>query len=111
MSDHEQKRWAELGVTEANRHADASIRVQEALKLIEAAQTLLGKACEQLSPIEGAAPVYGATHKLYDKVHDLWRRLAYDGGHSARSASTSKRAWKVALYFYEDMFKRTGGVL
>lgn len=55
--------------------AEAQRKVRAALVSIEAAQRLLGKACEELSPIIGGAPAWGRVGKLYDKVHAEWHRV------------------------------------
>jgi hypothetical protein len=55
--------------------AEAQRKVRAALDHIEAAQRLLGSACEELCPIIGAAPAWGRVGKLYDKVHAEWHRV------------------------------------
>ena len=55
--------------------AEAQRKVRAALESIEAAQRLLGRACEELSPIIGAVGPWGRVGKLYDKVHAEWHRV------------------------------------
>lgn len=57
---------------------ELAARIALALEQIEAAQRLLGAAAANLSPIIGAASIWEATGKLYDRVHNHWRRLAYN---------------------------------
>jgi hypothetical protein len=54
---------------------EAERKVRAALANIEAAQRLLGKACEELCPIIGAVGPWGRVGKLYDKVHAEWHRV------------------------------------
>jgi hypothetical protein len=58
--------------------AEAERRVARALELVERAQHTLERACEELSPVIGALPDWQRIGKLADRVHDAWRRLAYE---------------------------------
>lgn len=60
------------------REQAAELRVQDALKKIESAQHLLEAACADLSAVIGAIPDWKRSMKLADRVHDLWRKLAYN---------------------------------
>lgn len=53
----------------------ARARIALALEKIEAAQRLLGDACEQLCPINGLCPEWERVGILYDKVHAEWHRV------------------------------------
>lgn len=52
-------------------------KYQNALALIERAQLLLADACGELSPLEGAYKEWQKVGKEYDRVHQLWRNVAY----------------------------------
>lgn len=57
-------------------------KIAYACKQIEAAQRLLGRACEELCPIVGLAKEWERLGNLYDKVHAEWHRvnLKVEGG-------------------------------
>lgn len=54
---------------------EAQAKVDRALEHVEAAQRLLGRACEELCPIVGVIDRWEAIGKLYDDVHAEWHRL------------------------------------
>jgi transcriptional regulator len=56
------------------RHVLALENVRRALDLIEEAQRTLGRAAEELSPIQFGSPAQDRIMKLYDKVHSEWYR-------------------------------------
>lgn len=59
------------------REQAAELRVLKALEQIEAAQHLMGSACAQLSAICGCQSHWSACSKLYDRIHQQWRKTAY----------------------------------
>lgn len=76
----------------ARRHAEAEIRVQRALRLIESAQNELSRAAAELSPLVGAIPLWRRAAKLSDLCHSFWyvleqhkarRRWYIDGTNAA----------------------------
>lgn len=56
---------------------EAERRVQRALALVEQAQHTLEAACQELSPVIGAALDWERVGKLAERVHNAWRKLAY----------------------------------
>lgn len=68
----------------------AEQKVQNALAKIESAQRLLGDACAELSPVVGAAGDWKRVGALYDRVHEEWRKLAYDAHNGWRLDSEAK---------------------
>jgi hypothetical protein len=50
-------------------------RIDRALDSVQKAQTHLGRALEELSPIIGALPEYEAGQKVWDDVHSYWYRV------------------------------------
>jgi hypothetical protein len=55
--------------------AEAIVRIERALELIERAQHDLDSACAELSTIVGGIPVWRATSKMGDRVEALWYRV------------------------------------
>lgn len=53
----------------------AEIKARRALELIEQAQRLLSKACEELCPLDGLCPQWEDVGDHYDKIKALWHRV------------------------------------
>lgn len=65
----------------------ARARIHRAMDHVERAQTELGRACEELSPIMAGGPTWRRGSNLYDSVHSFWyvvrgleEKLAKRGG-------------------------------
>lgn len=54
---------------------EAQARILEAMRLVEEAQGLLYRACEQLSPVIGAMPQWSRAGALAERCKRLWHAL------------------------------------
>lgn len=61
-----------MKLSEEQIKAATQARIVQALAKVQLAQDDLGRACEMLSPLEHAAPIYRKAQQLYDKVHSFW---------------------------------------
>jgi hypothetical protein len=57
------------------RYAAAKVRVQRALRHIQAAQDHLGQASAELGAVRFGAPTQRSLMRIYDKVHAEWYRV------------------------------------
>lgn len=57
-------------------HAEARRRVEEALRLLEQAQQLTGRAHSLLASVVGVLPQFERVGKLYDRIKDTWHFVA-----------------------------------
>lgn len=71
----------------AARKAVAEARVKAALDLIQEAQLLLGRACAELSSVQGMNPSWREVGKRYDEVHGTWYSV------ERKAASVRARGW------------------
>lgn len=58
-------------------NAEAQLRFEEAMRLVEEAQHTLERAAQMMSPIVGGSPTGDRIFKQAQRTHDLWRHLAY----------------------------------
>lgn len=78
-------------------NAEAQMRLDEALRLVEDAQHTLERAAQMLSPVVGGSPAGDKIAKQAQRTHDLWRHLAY----RVRDAGKARR------WFMDGMGRRT----
>jgi hypothetical protein len=69
------------------RRKVAEARVKAALDLIQEAQMLLGRACAELSSVQGMNPSWREVGKRYDEVHGTWYSV------ERKAASVRARGW------------------
>jgi len=50
-------------------------RIQQALELIETAQSLMLEAAQTLCPVDGLAKEWSATGAMYEKIKQHWHRI------------------------------------
>jgi hypothetical protein len=62
-------------LTPERMQAESRLRVQRALVRIQRAQDELRGACEELSALCYGDPLYRATGKLAERVHDHWYKV------------------------------------
>jgi hypothetical protein len=72
-------------------------RIQQALELIETAQSLMLEAAQTLSPVDGFANQWSATVGMYEKVKQHWhkvnhRRIDLQARHGRRATTRHETA-------------------
>ena len=67
-------------------------RIQQALELIETAQSLMLEAAQTLCPVDGFAKEWSATGAMYEKIKQHWhkvnhRRIDLQARHNRRATT------------------------